>query len=73
MTETIEQLKATLSKLPPAEKAELAEYLLDSLEDEGAATKWLELAHLRMSEVRAGGVVGVPAEQLLEELRGAKS
>ena len=71
MSPSIEQLKATLSHLPSSERAELAQFLLHSLEpvEEGAAAEWLALAERRMAEVRAGQVVGVPAEQLLKELR----
>lgn len=71
MTPNVEQLKAALSRLPPSEQAELAQFLLRALEpvEEGAAAEWLALAERRMAEVRAGQVVGVPAEQLLKELR----
>jgi len=60
--------------LAPAEQAELVYFLLRALEPEepGAAQEWLALAQRRMDEVRAGKVKGVPAEQLLEELRGPK-
>ena len=40
--------------------------------EEGAAAEWLALAERRMAEVRAGQVVGIPAEQVLEELRGPR-
>jgi len=74
MTPNVEQLKVTLSHLAPSERAELAQFLLHSLEpiEEGAAAEWLALAERRMAEVRAGQVVGVPAEQLLQELREAR-
>ena len=67
MSPSLEQLKATLSSLPVTERAELAQYLLRSLdpEDEGAKAEWLALAEQRMDEVRAGQVVGVPAEEVL--------
>ena len=41
---SLEQLKSTLSSLPASERAELADYLLLSLDDEGAEAEWLELA-----------------------------
>jgi hypothetical protein len=74
MTPTVEQLKAMLSGLAVADRAELAYFLLRTLEpeDPGASAEWLSLAQQRMDEVRAGKVKGVPAEQLLEELRGCK-
>jgi putative addiction module component (TIGR02574 family) len=71
MSALLEELKATLSGLPKHERAELASYLLHTLEpaDEGAADEWLALAERRMDDVRAGRVVGIPAEQVLESLR----
>jgi putative addiction module component (TIGR02574 family) len=69
---SLEQLKATLSGLPAAERAELAQYLLRSLdpEEEGARAEWLALAEQRMAEVRAGRVAGIPAEEVLKSLPG---
>lgn len=63
---TLDQLKSTLSTLPVAERAELAQYLLHSLEspEAGARAEWLALAAQRMAEVRAGKVVGIPAEEV---------
>ncbi len=71
MSATLEELKSTVSGLPVAERAELAHYLLRTLEapDEGAAAEWLALAERRMDEVRAGRVVGMPAEQVMESLQ----
>jgi len=70
MSATLEELKSTVSGLPISERAELAHYLLRTLEapDEGAA-EWLALAERRMNDVRAGRVVGIPSEQVLESLR----
>jgi putative addiction module component (TIGR02574 family) len=71
MSPSMEELKTTLSGLPVPERAELAHYLLRTLDpaEEGAATEWLALAERRMAEVRAGRVVGIPAEEVLESLR----
>jgi putative addiction module component (TIGR02574 family) len=68
MSASLEQLKATLSGLPAAERAELAQYLLQSLEEEEARAEWFALAQQRMAEVRAGRVVGIPAEDVLKSL-----
>ena len=70
MSASLEQLKATLCDLPAAERVELAHYLLCSVEpeQEGARAEWLALAEQRMAEVRAGRVVGVPAEEVLDSL-----
>jgi putative addiction module component (TIGR02574 family) len=72
MSTSIDQLKATLSGLPAAERAELAEYLLHSLDaDEDQVTReWLVLAEDRMADVRAGHVVGIPAEEVINSLLG---
>ena len=72
MNTTLEQLKNSLSGLPATERAELAQYLLHSLdgEEEGAAAEWLALAGQRMADVHAGKVQGVPAEDVLKSLPG---
>lgn len=71
MTASLDELKTTAAGLPAAERAELAHHLLRSLDevDEGAGTEWTTLAEKRMAEVRAGKVVGIPAEQVMESLR----
>jgi putative addiction module component (TIGR02574 family) len=68
---TLEELKSTVSGLPAAERAELAHFLLRTLEvpEEGAAAEWLALAERRMGDVRAGRVVGISAEKVMESLR----
>ena len=71
MAVSLDELKTTAAGLSPPERAELAAYLLHTLEpaEDGAAAEWLALAEGRMADVRAGRVVGVPAEQVLEGLR----
>jgi len=71
---TLEQLKPMLAELSAAERAELAQYLLRSLdaEESGAEAEWLALAEQRMVDVRAGRVVGVPAEEVLKRLPGRR-
>ena len=75
MSATLEELKAVISGLPVSERAELAHHLLRTLEapDEGAAAEWLALAERRMDDVRAGRVVGIPAEQVMDSLRRPRS
>jgi putative addiction module component (TIGR02574 family) len=74
MSPTLEEIKATLSGLPMPERAELAHFLLHTLEpaEEGAAAEWLALAERRIAEVRAGQVAGIPAELVLKSLRGPR-
>ena len=71
MSAMLDELKTTVSGLPLSERAELAHYLLHTLEssDEGVEAEWLALANRRMEEVRAGQVTGIPAEQVMESLR----
>lgn len=74
MSPTVEELKATLAGLSPAERAELAQFLLHTLDpaDEGAEAEWLALAARRMEEIEAGKVQGIPADQLFDELRSPR-
>ena len=75
MSATLDELKSTVSGLPVPERAELAHYLLCSLEtpDSGAAAEWLAIAEQRVSDVRSGRVVGISAEQVLASLRRPRS
>jgi putative addiction module component (TIGR02574 family) len=72
MTETAEQLKAQLSQLSTQERAELAHFLIHSLDegvDADAEAAWdAELAR-RMEEIRSGKAVGEPADKVFAELR----
>jgi putative addiction module component (TIGR02574 family) len=73
MSPSLEELKNTVSGLSAAERAELAQHLLRSLEpeEEGAKAEWLAVAEERMAEVRAGRVVGIPAEEVLKSMPGS--
>lgn len=66
MDATLEELKSTVSSLPVSERTELVHYLLRTLE---AAEEWLALAEQRMVEVKAGRVIGIPVEQVMECLQ----
>ena len=70
MSLTFEELKTTLSDLPSPQRAELAQYLLRSLEheEEGTEAEWLALAEQRMADVRAGTIAGISAEEVLKSL-----
>ncbi len=71
LSEIPEELKMAVSRLSAPERAELAHYLLHTLEtsEEGAAEEWLAAAEQRMEQVRAGQDVGIPAEELMKSLR----
>lgn len=70
---SLEQLKTAASGLPIAERAELAQFLVHSLDEREAAeirAEWLTLAERRMADVKAGKVAGVPAEEVMKSLLG---
>ncbi|MGH7172449.1 MAG: addiction module protein [Gemmataceae bacterium] len=71
MNSSLEEWKTALITLPAQQRAELAHYLLHTLDaaEPDAAAEWLALAQRRMDDVRAGKAVGIPAEQVLESLR----
>jgi len=71
MTETIEQLKSKASCLSTSDRAELAHFLLNSLEtEEGSHDEaWREEIARRVAEIRSGQAKGRPAEDVLAELR----
>ena len=71
MTEAIEQLKSQVSLLSAAERADLAYFLLNSLdlEDEGVEEAWRKEILRRMTEIRSGQAVGRSVDDVLIELR----
>ncbi len=75
MSPTLQELKNAASNLPAGERAELAQFLLHSLEEvdeKEARAEWLALAERRMAEVRAGKVIGIPAEEVVKNLLGPR-
>jgi putative addiction module component (TIGR02574 family) len=72
MTEAVENLKVQLGRLTSQERAELAHFLLLSLdqeEDVDAEAAWeVELAR-RVTDIKSGKAVGKPAAQVFAELR----
>jgi putative addiction module component (TIGR02574 family) len=71
MKPNLQELKDGAAALSPGEQAELIQFLLRSLDepDENLVrAEWLAAAAQRMAEVRAGKVVGVPAQELLKTL-----
>lgn len=71
MTEAVEQLKSQVINLSAAERADLAYFLLSSLEpeEEGAEDAWRKEVARRVTEIRSGQAVGRPIEEVLAELR----
>lgn len=71
MSALAEDLKSQLGGLPVADRAELAHYLLASLEpeDDGVAEAWREEIARRSQEIRSGMATGTSAEEFMKELR----
>ncbi|HBI44669.1 MAG TPA: addiction module component [Planctomycetales bacterium] len=71
MTPTLQDLKNVSSSLPAPQRAELAHFLLRSLdpEEDGWAEAWRTELAGRLEQIRSGHVVGVPAEEVLGRLR----
>jgi putative addiction module component (TIGR02574 family) len=71
MTEAVQQLKSQASALSEAERAELAYYLLTSLdpEEEGVEEAWRTEIARRVAQIRNGQAVGRPIDEVLAELR----
>lgn len=71
MSTEAEELKGQLAKLPSAERAELAHYLIDSLDeatDADAETAWDEELACREQEIRSGTAIGEPAASVFARL-----
>ena len=76
MTETAEGLKSQLALLPPPDRAELAHFLIHSLDegsDPDAESAWESELAQRMQEINAGTASGEPAEHVLAQLRAKHS
>jgi putative addiction module component (TIGR02574 family) len=71
MTEAVEQLKARANALSPEERADLAHFLLTTLEpqEEGVEEAWRAEIARRVAQIRSGQAVGRPVEDVLAELR----
>jgi putative addiction module component (TIGR02574 family) len=72
MPDTLETLKSRLGTLPSRDRAELAQFLIDSLDSEsdaGAGDAWEAELSRRAADIRAGYVKGKSADQVFAELR----
>ena len=71
MAQPMKQLRSELEQLSAKDRADLAYFLLGSLEpeDEGVAAAWdVEVAR-RVDEIRSGRASGTPAEEVFAQLR----
>lgn len=72
MTEAAAQLKTMLSQLPANDRAELARFLIESLDegvDDDAETAWEAELNRRLAEIESGNARGETAETVFAELR----
>ena len=75
MVRTPDSLEAQLLRLPAADRARLAELLLESLDaEEGSAppadaeAAWAAEAERRLAELRDGRVAGIPANEVFAQV-----
>jgi putative addiction module component (TIGR02574 family) len=76
MTAKAERLKSELSELTPEDRAELARFLVQSLDEEqeqDVEAAWDEELKRRAAEIEDGRVAGEPAEKVVRELRAKYS
>jgi putative addiction module component (TIGR02574 family) len=71
MSSVLDNWKAQLDRLSPSDRAELAHYLLSSLDDgdEDVEAAWDSEAARRVDEIQSGTASGRDADEFLAELR----
>jgi len=76
MSASAEKLRSDLASLSDTERAELAHFLIESLDqgiDDEAETAWVSELARRAEEIRSGRASGEPAEKVFSELRAKYS
>ena len=69
MTDPAKDLEAQALRLPPSERAHLAEVLIWSLDEEAEIPEaWKAEIERRLSELRRGSVTAIPAKDVFDEL-----
>ena len=70
MSDAVEKLKPELARLTEDERADLAHFLLSSLDDaDSDGSEFAVMLDRRSEELKSGAATGIPAEQVLERLR----
>ncbi|OYV66809.1 MAG: hypothetical protein B7Z74_10540 [Deltaproteobacteria bacterium 21-66-5] len=72
MKATMEHIAREALQLTPAQRAEMAELLMESLESahpDEIQRLWMEEADRRLAEIRSGKVQSIPGEEVLAEAR----
>lgn len=76
MSAIAERLRMELTTLDEAERAELARFLIRSLDhgsDADADSAWNTELERRAEEIKSGNAIGEPAEKVFSELRAKHS
>lgn len=74
MADPMRKIESDALKLPPKQRARIAERLISSLDevsDPESERLWLEEAERRLDELLTGKVNGIPAEQVFRKARAA--
>ncbi len=76
MSKSAEKLKSELSRLSPKDRAELAHFLIHSLDDKidtDAEAAWDAELTRRAAEIKDGTAAGEPADEVLRHLHDKHS
>jgi putative addiction module component (TIGR02574 family) len=74
MADSASKLEAKALKLPPEERARLAQRLISSLDqasDPESEELWIRESERRLEELESGSVASVPAERVVEKARSS--
>jgi putative addiction module component (TIGR02574 family) len=74
MADPASKLEAKALKLPPEQRARLAERLISSLDqssDPDSEQLWIREAERRLEELESGQVEALPAERVIENARSS--
>jgi len=72
MNATMAKIAQEALLLTPAQRAELAEFLVESLDStipDEIQRRWIEEASRRLEDVRSGRVTTIPGEEVMAEAR----
>ncbi|MSU78494.1 MAG: addiction module component [Gemmataceae bacterium] len=72
MPATVQEFKQELQSLPAPQRAELAHFLIESLDDEhdlDAEAAWDKEIEFRLTEIQSGKAQGIPAEEVFAKIR----
>jgi putative addiction module component (TIGR02574 family) len=70
MSETVQKLLPTLLALPESDRELIAEAMSDSLRrDDDIDPEFLAMLNRRIDDIESGRVVGIPADEVMEEAR----